>query len=190
MRKRNSTRFIPTCVGQMENNAHEGVQDVAVHPHVRGADDLSGRPHIALFGSSPRAWGRWRRAFRINIMRAVHPHVRGADPSVALLGYVKITVHPHVRGADAARQLVPIHRRRFIPTCVGQMVAGGAMAGVGAVHPHVRGADGRTRYLNQYWPSVHPHVRGADQILPPGPRCAGGFIPTCVGQMEGKTESV
>ena len=116
-------RFIPTCVGQMVN-----------HAVVVGV----------CLGSSPRAWGRYRplrqAAARprfiptcVGQMKTkppqsrcscpVHPHVRGADDLCAFAHDLRMPVHPHVRGADAARCAPGPCGLRFIPTCVGQMLA-------------------------------------------------------------------
>ena len=51
-------RFIPTCVGQMRLPAGQASMH-SVHPHMRGADLISGINPNVVFGSSPHAWGRW-----------------------------------------------------------------------------------------------------------------------------------
>ena len=49
-------RFIPTCVGHTEAQAHR--RPIAtVHPHMRGAHKLNLRATVLFTGSSPHAWG-------------------------------------------------------------------------------------------------------------------------------------
>ena len=96
-------RFIPTCVGQIGDGRGDPVQyfgssprawgrlavihvsasNMAVHPHVRGAD-LTHR-------------------VRCKRDSAVHPHVRGADELKKRNGMNWLLVHPHVRGADTSQ---------------------------------------------------------------------------------------
>ena len=95
-------------------------------------------------------------------------------------------------------------QRRFIPTCVGQILRGAMADAQAKVHPHVRGADPHVLLVRGLRSAVHPHVRGADPAsrvydlpdLSVHPHVRGAdvdrltsralhqrFIPTCVGQI-------
>ena len=95
-------------------------------------------------------------------------------------------------------------QRRFIPTCVGQILRGALPVAQAKVHPHVRGADPHVLLVRGLRSAVHPHVRGADPAsrvydlpdLSVHPHVRGAdvdrltsralhqrFIPTCVGQI-------
>ncbi len=51
-------RFIPTPVGQIWSASPSAVP-ASVHPHARGADEISLEVGRGGDGSSPRPWGRW-----------------------------------------------------------------------------------------------------------------------------------
>ena len=51
-----SNRFIPTCVGSTLYPG-AGIQQITVHPHVRGEHIQSATSMRSYSGSSPRAWG-------------------------------------------------------------------------------------------------------------------------------------
>jgi len=55
-----AARFIPTCVGSIAPAALVPLNP-AVHPHVRGEHEIEILDFIGADGSSPRAWGAWRR---------------------------------------------------------------------------------------------------------------------------------
>ena len=130
-------RFIPTCVGSM-NDATSC--------------------HSALKGSSPRVWGAY------HAHRSARPLVRFIPTCVGSIaskpGWMcSTTVHPHVCGEHRVVDLVhanvggssprvwgassPVAQRtasaRFIPTCVGSMNLGCSPSSPSAVHPHVCG---------------------------------------------------
>ena len=109
-----------------------------------------------------------------------------------------------MRGADAGCRKIWKRRSRFIPTCVGQMLAvisstasvpGSSPHAWGrflyadvlrvgyTVHPHMRGADDILPRLPQKSQSVHPHMRGADWQNVNLEAKTIRFIPTCVGQI-------
>ena len=93
-------RFIPTCVGQMvcpDGRAAGGGRFI---PTCVGQMLTITGCVVAIFGSSPRAWGRSSRCYCSWCVPPVHPHVRGADS----------------RSPRAAADVY-----RFIPTCVGQI---------------------------------------------------------------------
>ena len=176
-------RFIPTCVGQILRVAFAEELLVRFIPTCEGQIPwlllllravnrfipmCVGQILRALIaarmnsGSSPRAWGRL---------------------SNTCSSACAITVHPHVRGADCPVKAAKSRRKRFIPTCVGQIKPCPRPACSCSVHPHVRGADCTASRSAYFLYSVHPHVRGADGPHAVWQRSLQRFIPTCVGQM-------
>ena len=94
-------RFIPTYVGHTQRVGCSLLRPT-VHPHIRGAYDVSARSRHRVCGSSPHTWGI-RFVFRFpksgkrfiptyvghtfraqwaNSMHSVHPHIRGAYRSI------------------------------------------------------------------------------------------------------------
>ena len=117
--KLGGSRFIPTCVGNIWRFI-VWTWRVVVHPHVCGEHDMpthfrridqSVHPHVCgehpewrraifvRFGSSPRVWGTWLLPRQGRSSGGSSPRVWGTFD------------------LDAAPRL----RRRFIPTCVGNM---------------------------------------------------------------------
>ena len=177
------SRFIPTCVGQMMRSIFDRSSSVGSSPHAWGRCGIRCVILTHAFGSSPHAWGRCVTARGINDnLDGSSPHAWGRCAQTAI-HIDRFTVHPHMRGADSTPGCGERSERRFIPTCVGQIVLKGWQplgstrfipTCVGqmpdtvpapnrmAVHPHMRGADGRR----------HDHACGCTR-----------FIPTCVGQI-------
>ena len=150
-------RFIPTCVGNTSASRWR-FRQATVHPHVRGEYCLSLHGLGNEDGSSPRAWGirghrlrpRWRRRFiptcvgnteRVHPCeekQAVHPHVRGEYVGAGIADAKLLGSSPRAWGIHPM-DMVSVWYPRFIPTCVGNTLAGGGVRKRGAVHPHVRG---------------------------------------------------
>ena len=151
-------RFIPTCVGQIRRTDAQCGQKT-VHPHVRGADTQAEAKAKKKAGSSPRAWGRWRSLAVSRFTCSVHPHVRGAD-------WIWIPQQASICGSSPrawGRWALQQHRKlitRFIPTCVGQIRWRCVGCCQSAVHPHVRGADVLFRNLHLAHPGSSPRAWG------------------------------
>ena len=113
---------------------------------------------LPVFGSSPRTWGTrqfWRLCRLIE--RFIPTHV--GNTLVNVSGLLMMTVHPHARGEhlfDAAKAMDQYgssprtwgthghgyaggQEHRFIPTHVGNTIAGQNGQSLVAVHPHARG---------------------------------------------------
>jgi len=153
----------------------------AVHPHVCGEHALNSGEASPYRGSSPRVWGTFGAGLRTlgagrfiptcvgNILRqpsarrlhAVHPHVCGEHYAFNSGKMPNIGSSPRVWGTLQAEE-VRKPRRRFIPTCVGNIDDPGAGERGAAVHPHVCGEHQFPRHAQN------------DQVR---------FIPTCVGNM-------
>src|SRR5688572_11834665 len=86
---------------------------------------------------------------------------------------------PHAWGTQKPLVAKLCHRR-FIPTCVGNTGAGGAIPATSAVHPHMRGEHTHTLVPVAREIGSSPHAWGTHRRrrmhLNP---CR--FIPTCVG---------
>ena len=158
-RRVSSSRFIPTCVGQIRSSAVCSCAR-SVHPHVRGADSWCWSGGMAPAGSSPRAWGRFLHRRVNGLARRFIPTCVG-QMAAGRTPPPPGSVHPHVRGADAGRWnwkqrnfgssprawgrycngCRKGYGTRFIPTCVGQISFATQVGKNTSVHPHVRGAD-------------------------------------------------
>ena len=132
-------RFIPTCVGQINQ---------------------SSSAHISVPGSSPRAWGKflvvkrcpflWRfiptcvgqiqRDVDFAVFSSVHPHVRGANRHATTLMKSVCGSSPRAWGKYNTGAGFWVDNR-FIPTCVGQIRLLKIKPHIFPVHPHVRGAN-------------------------------------------------
>ena len=133
-------RFIPTCVGNIYEERYKA-SDKAVHPHVCGEHRGCPVPLPVFFGSSPRVWGTFRFPLCANqyqrfiptcvgniIMtksayrdRPVHPHVCGEhQPVKSALDHLGGS-SPRVWGTFAT-SIQFAAKRRFIPTCVGNIL--------------------------------------------------------------------
>jgi len=75
-----------------------------------------------------------------------------------------------------------MERRRFIPTCVGNMFCCAATKYFPSVHPHVCGEHARNR-LHPRHVAVHPHVCGEHCLCREQCFLPFRFIPTCVGNI-------
>ena len=96
-------RFTPTCVGTTLP-AHRAPRMRAVHPHVRGDDQVIGRAGRRAAGSPPRAWGRRCRGRRTRRQRRFTPTCVGTTRAERTRR-LRRAVHPHVRGDDDKRPL-------------------------------------------------------------------------------------
>ena len=177
---RAGSRFIPTCVGNTDQQGPKDQRKCGSSPRAWGT--LVGGPFGLVLdrfiptcvgntsarrfsvrarpGSSPRAWGT---LFQVTKVRSCSP------------------VHPHVRGEHASYPLSPPMATRFIPTCVGNTATSLALLArrVGS-SPRAWGTlreSGRTTEAT----SVHPHVRGEHGTTYALQDVVSRFIPTCVG---------
>ncbi len=155
--------------------------DVAppVHPHLRGEHNVHSSGTYNAHGSSPPAWGTYRRSraaalfarfiptcvgnitARCPTIRtiAVHPHLRGEHSNVIPCECSANGSSPPAWGTSATRGYVT-ESSRFIPTCVGNIV------------PRVCG------FLRQ---SVHPHLRGEHPLCHERLRTTTGSSPPAWG---------
>ena len=51
----------------------------AVHPHLRGEDDVRGQSDAVNIRFTPMCVGKTEKSMAIKYQKAVHPHVRGED---------------------------------------------------------------------------------------------------------------
>ena len=152
-------RFIPTCVGNIWSFVFFGPV-LLVHPHVCGEHQLIGLH---------------------NNKGAVHPHVCGEHFLNKTLPTGFIGSSPRVWGTCRNR-IYCCGDVRFIPTCVGNIIADSFQHFLLPVHPHVCGEHPGVVLNNIYrigssprvWGTYHP---ATSANLP----CR--FIPTCVGNM-------
>ena len=150
-------RFIPTCVGNtVPGNRDERLDPV--HPHVRGEYAQLAIAQRSRYGSSPRAWGipqvftvarkarrfiptcvgNTRSARTAALTWTVHPHVRGEYPVLPVGIDTVDGSSPRAWGIRLS--YIDAHIEiRFIPTCVGNTLAGPSLLRLYPVHPHMRG---------------------------------------------------
>jgi len=150
-------RFIPTCVGNIPD-CHYKLLYSAVHPHVCGEHALISSALSAAVGSSPRVWGTCNHGIRrLSLHRFIPTCVGNISHNISSIRL--LTVHPHVcgehmstnpRGAGGGGSSPRVWGtscwkcwrrpgRRFIPTCVGNILAHSSRSFWAAVHPHVCG---------------------------------------------------
>ena len=191
-------RFIPTGVGNTLQ-PYAGVFAGAVHPHGCGEHHHGVIKSYRFAGSSPRVWGtqifihQIRTDFRfiptgvgntISINRPgetmpVHPHGCGEHHRPTLPPRVFPGSSPRVWGT----QFISVNRReklRFIPTGVGNTVAGSRGFPFLAVHPHGCGEHQSTSCPEFLSPGSSPRVWGT-RIGKGSAKAEERFIPTGVG---------
>ena len=159
-------RFIPTCVGQISTVLWKASSVDGSSPHAWGRCRVYDVPQAMEHGSSPHAWGRSATPSFHAFSRSVHPHMRGADVQVLQVQGLESAVHPHMRGADERDDARAAERKRFIPTCVGQMGQGAETWG----------------YVVRFIPTCVGQIYAAVAVAVAPVR----FIPTCVGQISGE----
>ena len=150
-------RFIPTCVGNIARILLSSTI-MTVHPHVRGEHPTSWVASDVNNGSSPRAWGtsargvffgycvrfiptcvgNMRRRSWVLARLPVHPHVRGEHSYSCRKRRFEDGSSPRAWGTCAATESFT-GIRRFIPTCVGNIITMPTQRINKTVHPHVRG---------------------------------------------------
>ena len=114
-------------------------------------------------------------------MSAVHPHVCGEHNPRKRKQPARSGSSPRVWGTFF--KLNPAtSKRRFIPTCVGNMRAISAWPSGEAVHPHVCGEHPLLPFSPFLAPGSSPRVWGTCGSSFSSP-CSIRFIPTCVGNM-------
>ena len=156
-------RFISTCVEKIIWSSQIWSSQT-VHLHVRGENLIIVSFIYFPYGSSPRAWRKWR----ITVLSARHRRFISTcveKISSAAVSAARRAVHLHVRGENtncipqfgiadgssprAWRKCAPITRRRktqrFISTCVEKIGCAQYGITVVPVHLHVRGENVRHR---------------------------------------------
>ena len=133
-------RFIPTCVGNI-GDIFSKVTNASVHPHVCGEHDNPMPLWKVKGGSSPRVWGTYMgcrccrntrrfiptcvgnmlKCLYCNGLLSVHPHVCGEHLILLKLSKSGCGSSPRVWGTWTFCNLL-WKDRRFIPTCVGNML--------------------------------------------------------------------
>ena len=111
----------------------------------------------------------------------VHPHVCGEHSTASFRSEIKPGSSPRVWGTLTG--MGGSHfRRRFIPTCVGNISSRSASSVNWSVHPHVCGEHQRVNDLLREGFGSSPRVWGtfpAQELV----QCRQRFIPTCVGNI-------
>ncbi len=135
----------------------EGIEETD-HPHVRGEKRLLPPSHEAMFGSSPRAWGKVGGGILTSAVTRIIPTCVGKSV-VSVCFIVFPPDHPHVRGEKAmiCSLFMPSYgssprawgkeafggrheeEERIIPTCVGKRTVCRSTLCRIPDHPHVRG---------------------------------------------------
>ena len=193
-------RFIPTGVGNICRSLVIILLS-PVHPHGCGEHVNKTYQSIYTFGSSPRVWGTSPQPLSQRIpcrfiptgvgnihsprhpvcLPSVHPHGCGEHIRCSISNNLSIGSSPRVWGT-----LVVVFRdstlRRFIPTGVGNIVAGHNLHNQTAVHPHGCGEHFSFELNDALVVGSSPRVWGTfkpDDIF----RGRSRFIPTGVGNI-------
>ena len=195
------TRFIPTCVGNMEGGSNLDMRSSGSSPRVWGT--FAARV-VAFFqwrfiptcvgnmyklfpavswstGSSPRVWGTYDAALFRSSTRRFIPTCVGNIPSTRQFS-TPAPVHPHVCGEHVRQRKRVNNLRRFIPTCVGNMKVDKPIYDAGTVHPHVCGEHSLGNATTDAMDGSSPRVWGTC-FTRPRLFLFARFIPTCVGNM-------
>ena len=153
-----SPRFIPTYVG---HTPPTGVlcTILPVHPHIRGAYEISEETEYSKSGSSPHTWGILQLTASVFGVSRFIPTYVGHTSDLELF-HSDFPVHPHIRGAYV--HLGPVNTLLH------------------PVHPHIRGAYSGADFLGQTNGGSSPHTWGI-QICAGTARMMARFIPTYVG---------
>ena len=90
----------------------------------------------------------------------VYPHLRGAAILASGACPVGSGISPPAWGSHT--NLIKVHRvERYIPTCVGQPVAGRTFESSYEVYPHLRGAARHPDPLLRTWRGISPPAWGS-----------------------------
>ena len=150
-------RFTPTCVGTIAPTRCRGWPS-AVHPHMRGDNQLQRLGQLRYNGSPPHAWGQSNVLHAVTISPRFTPTCVGTI-SPSSVGFSPSPVHPHMRGDNSmtrrsatafsgspphawGQSRISVQRPphvRFTPTCVGTIRTTAPCRAASAVHPHMRG---------------------------------------------------
>ena len=170
-----------------------------VHPHVHGKLQTISISRRASSGSSPRAWGTpYYLPAYCGFGRFI-PTCMGNSLILILIGR-RLAVHPHVHGelsgppvcigpplgssprawGTLGRSTEGDHRRRFIPTCMGNSLDPPGVGSGGAVHPHVHGELHHTLAARTSIDGSSPRAWGT-RISISQVASWWRFIPTCMG---------
>ena len=116
------------------------------------------------------------------LVKPVHPHVCGEHPTMKPVALVERGSSPRLWGTWIVGFIHPV-TGRFIPTSVGNIVAGLMSAGFFAVHPHVCGEHATQPKATRPKRGSSPRLWGT---FPPSgePAIEIRFIPTSVGNIQ------
>ena len=155
----------------------------AVHPHIRGAYNVTVQQQGEQGGSSPHTWGISRSggghnphprfiptyvghtlaARKSRKSSAVHPHIRGAYVPNAAISAASFGSSPHTWG-------IPVEPKkklrwfRFIPTYVGHTCCSCPRYSQRSVHPHIRGAYASSSAWLHSAIGSSPHTWGIQRV--------------------------
>ena len=171
-------RFIPAHVGNTrERRSQREIRPV--HPHACGEHQNRFGLILRFLGSSPRMWGTPANQPRLGkYIRFIPTHV-GNTPQTTPLTSPQ-TVHPHACGehrpsvhppndpdgssprmwGTQVPQLSGPLGTRFIPTHVGNTIAGIGVLPLQTVHPHACGEHLRTSIFSMIAPGSSPRMWG------------------------------
>ena len=176
-------RFIPAYAGNAPQERTQ-IDQVAVHPRIRGERHVQQQRNVLDAGSSPHTRGtpwttrssifcpRFIPAYAGNAAdhslqvegRAVHPRIRGERESLDSTVMEDGGSSPHTRGTLRPTPPIP-HRRRFIPAYAGNASEKTRIWICEAVHPRIRGERcSRTIAISSVTGSS-PHTRGTRDRL-------------------------
>ena len=173
-----STRFIPTCVGNTLRNAAREIA-AEVHPHMRGEYAAIVHSAAALDRFIPTCVGNTLKAVAAEIGKPVHPHMRGEYEGWQRWPIAAVGSSPHAWGIRAGHPATD-GGNRFIPTCVGNTQKRPAYLPPMSVHPHMRGEYKPVGMYSAPVDGSSPHAWGIHRGGLGG-LGGGRFIPTCVG---------
>ena len=111
------TRFIPTCVGNTDQN-RKYLNTSPVHPHLRGEYVNIPEGTFCAIRFIPTCVGNTQPWTAMRWPMAVHPHLRGEYCPLFIYHKSKLGSSPLAWGIPFPGSSSTVHLR-FIPTCVG-----------------------------------------------------------------------
>ncbi len=175
-------RFIPTPVGNTGRRHLRQRQLVGSSPHPWGTPGFHAPSH-GIIRFIPTPVGNTAPQRYDGQRRAVHPHTRGEHFLIGNQRPLPCGSSPHPWGTRRS-QAMNDRELRFIPTPVGNTLAGGTRHHSRTVHPHTRGEH--CQYCGRIWSATgsSPHPWGTREGLKYDPDYRR-FIPTPVGNTRG-----
>ncbi len=173
-------RYTPTCVGKTPSATQTDSQS-AVHPHMRGENDVSTATVKYIYGTPPHAWGKHDARQHERFLLRYTPTCVGKTRSARNF-LVHVEVHPHMRGENWQSANILTAGLGTPPHAWGKLPDRRPRNQLHKVHPHMRGENDHSQRISRWRWMVHPHMRGENPISAIVIVTKVRYTPTCVGK--------